>query len=119
MSTLLIVFIGSGLLLILISLPLLWGKIPPNPLYGFRVRATLENPAIWYPANRYAAKCLIWTGAVIVAAALILYVVPGLSMDAYALGCSAVILVALATALIKSFRCLNSLTRSSGHQRQH
>jgi repressor LexA len=35
-------------LLMLLSLPLLWGRIPPNGLYGFRVRATLDNPDIWY-----------------------------------------------------------------------
>ena len=34
MSTLLIVYVGCGLLLILVSLPLLWGTIPPNPIYG-------------------------------------------------------------------------------------
>ena len=112
MTTLLILYVGSGLLLVLVSLPLLWGKIPPNPIYGFRVRATLENPAIWYPANRYAAKRLIWTGVVVVAAALILYRIPGLSLDRYALGCLAVFMVTLAAALIQSFRYLWSLTRS-------
>jgi SdpI/YfhL protein family len=79
MSILLIVYVGSGLLLILVSLPLLWGKIPPNPIYGFRVRATLEDPAIWYLANKFAAKRLIRTGAVVVGAALSLYSIPGLS----------------------------------------
>ncbi len=111
MSTLLILYLASGLLLILISLPLLWGKVPPNPFYGFRVRATLENPAIWYPVNKQGAKGLLWTGVVVVAAALLLYEIPGLSLDAYALGCLAVLLLALTTALIQSFRCLRSIQR--------
>jgi uncharacterized membrane protein len=112
MSTLLIVYIGSGLLLILVSLPLLWGKIPPNPLYGFRVRATLENPAIWYPANRFAAKRLIWTGTLVIMAALLLYAIPGLSLDGYALGCLAVLLLALAFTMVQCFGYLRTLTHS-------
>ncbi len=112
MTTLLIVYIGSGLLLILVSLPLLWEKVPPNPLYGFRVRATLENPAIWYPASKFAAKRLIWTGAVVAVAALTLYSIPGLSLDAYALGCLAVLMVALTFTLVQSLRHLRTLTRS-------
>jgi hypothetical protein len=52
MTTLLILNVASGALLMALSLPLLWGKIPPNGLYGFRVRATLENPSIWYAAQQ-------------------------------------------------------------------
>ena len=111
MSTLLILYVGSGLLLILVSLPLLWGKIPPNPIYGFRVRATLEDSAIWYPANKFAAKRLVWTGAVVVGSALSLYSIPGLSLDWYALGCLAAFVIAMTFALIQSFRYLRSLTR--------
>jgi hypothetical protein len=79
MTTLLILHLGSGVLLMLLSLPLLWGKVPPNGLYGFRVRATLDNPDIWYPANKDAAKWLLWPGAVFVIAAVALYPVLGMS----------------------------------------
>jgi uncharacterized membrane protein len=112
MTTLLVLYAGSGLLLVLVSLPLLWGKVPPNPLYGFRVRATLENPAIWYPANKFAAKCLIWTGVVVAGAALILYTIPGLSLNWYALACLSLFMIALAFTLVQCFRHLKTLTRS-------
>jgi len=56
MTTLLILCLASGVLLMLLSLPMLWGKIPPNGLYGFWVRATLDNPDLWHPANKHAAK---------------------------------------------------------------
>jgi hypothetical protein len=111
MSTLLFLYVATGLLLVLVSLPLLWGKIPPNPLYGFRVRTTLENPAIWYPANKFAAKRLAWTGIVVAGAALVLYAIPGLSLNSYAFGCLAVLMCALAVTLIQSFRYLRTLTR--------
>jgi hypothetical protein len=61
----------AGLLMILISLPLLYNAIGPNWLYGFRTRKTLSNPDIWYKANKYMAKELIAAGIVIILLAII------------------------------------------------
>jgi len=41
--------------LIVISIPLIQRRIRPNVWYGFRVRRTLEDPKVWYAANRYSA----------------------------------------------------------------
>ena len=54
-TTLLMMHVGSGLVLTALSFPLIRGKIGPNPWYGFRVRQTLENPAIWS-----SGQCLRW-----------------------------------------------------------
>ena len=62
MTTLMILYTSSGLLLAAISVPLILGKIGPNPLCGFRVKKTLEDPAVWYPVNAYAAKRLLVVG---------------------------------------------------------
>jgi len=54
----------------------LWKSPPePNPYYGFRIRETLEDPEVWYPANRFAGAALAAAGLVGAAAALLL---PGL-----------------------------------------
>jgi hypothetical protein len=111
MTTLLILFVASGVLLMLLSLPLLWGKIPPNGLYGFRIRATLENPTIWYAANKYAAKRMLWSSVCFVAAGLILYFVPGISVDGYALGCLFLFAFPFVIGLVQSFRYVKSLVR--------
>ena len=66
METLLILYLVAGGFLILISLTLLVEKIKPNPLYGFRVSQTLNDPKIWYATNKYAARWLIGAGAGIV-----------------------------------------------------
>jgi uncharacterized membrane protein len=113
MTTLLILYLASGVLLTLLLLPLLWGKIPPNGLYGFRVRATLENPSIWYAANRFAAKRLLWSGVTFVVAALILYFVPGISVDVYSLGCLFLFAVPFVIGLIQSIRYVKSLSRQT------
>ena len=52
MTILLIFYVGAGLLLRVLSVPLLLGKVGPNPWYGFRVRRTLENPAALHAPRR-------------------------------------------------------------------
>jgi hypothetical protein len=83
-QTLLYLYVGSGLVLTLISLPLIAGKIKPNALYGFRVPATLNNPDLWYPVNRYAARWLLIAGLLIIIAAVGLFFWPGMTPDIYA-----------------------------------
>jgi uncharacterized membrane protein len=52
------------LLMILVSVPMVMRRVPPNGLYGFRTPKTLSNPQIWYEANRLAGVNLI-IGAVL------------------------------------------------------
>lgn len=48
-----------ALLNIAISIPLIFRKVPPNVIYGFRTRKTLSNPRIWYEANALGGKSLV------------------------------------------------------------
>lgn len=114
MLSLLILYCVAGLALVGLALPLLWEKIAPNPFYGFRLPATLDNPRLWYAVNKYAAKRLIVAGVSSVAAAVVLYLIPGLTVDAYALGCLAVFGIVFGLGLWQSFRYLRQLTKSSG-----
>ena len=63
-------FVGTGLLLSTLAIPMILKKIKPNGLYGFRVRKTMENPEIWYAVNAYSGKRLFGTGLVEVVAAI-------------------------------------------------
>src|SRR5262245_41346625 len=103
MATLMILFTFSGLLLAAISLPLILRKIGPNPLYGFRVKRTLEDPAVWYPVNAYAAKRLLVVGLVICVSAIVLFFVPGVDLLVYALANAGIGLAGLLIAVIQSF----------------
>lgn len=109
METLLFVYVGGGIGLALLSLPLLAGKVKPNPYYGFRVPQTLENPALWYATNRYFARLQLAVGLLFSAISLGLYFWPGISVDAYALGCLAVFLLLFIPALIQSWRYMKTL----------
>lgn len=109
MKILLILFLFSGGLLVLLSLPLLNNQIRPNGLYGFRVKKTLENPEIWYAVNQHFAWRLLWTGLAVLVASALLYLVPGLSEDQYALAVLVVLLGFLFTGLIQSIRFMRKL----------
>jgi hypothetical protein len=47
-----------------LAVPVVLGKVPPNPIYGFRTPKTLSSPGIWYAANRIAGWMLIGAAAV-------------------------------------------------------
>jgi hypothetical protein len=81
MLILLLLFLFSGILLSALSAPLIMGKIPPNGLYGFRVKKTIENPDIWYPVNKYSGKWLLAAGLVVTLSAVCFFFVPGVSLD--------------------------------------
>lgn len=108
-QTLLFLYIGGGLLLAALALPLLAKKIKPNPFYGFRVKKTLENPDLWYATNQYFAMRQLVLGLVFVVAAFGLTFWPGLSVDTYALACLAVFVVAFSMAVAQSMQYLKSL----------
>jgi hypothetical protein len=106
---LIIVFVITGLLLIGVSIPLMQGKVSPNNWYGFRVKLTLENPDIWYPANAYAGKLLLATGVITLVAAVVCAFVPGITEDAYAITVIVIMLGSLSIALFFSMRYAKSL----------
>ena len=95
-----------------LSVPLILRRIPPNGLYGFRVKATLENPELWYAVNAYAGWRLLAGGVSCVAAALGLTLVPSLTLDGYALGCLAVTGTVIVIGLLQSVLYLRSLLRA-------
>lgn len=57
----------SGLVFLAVGWPLMRGRIGPNPLYGFRIRATLRDERIWYPVNQRGGRHFVIIGAVQVA----------------------------------------------------
>jgi hypothetical protein len=104
-------YVASGLLLVVLSIPLILGKIKSNGLYGFRVKSTMENPALWYAVNTYAGWRLLATGLVTVVSAIGLYLVPGLRLDNYALACLGVFGVVFVGGLVQSVLYLRKLKK--------
>ena len=111
MTTILILYLVVGTLLIVVALPLLQGKIPPNPWYGFRLPSTLNDPRIWYATNTYFAKRLIVAGACTAFSAIALYYVRGLTIDRYAWLCLGAFSLVFVVGLVQSVRYMKSLAR--------
>jgi hypothetical protein len=80
-------FAFTGFLCIGSAIPLILQRVPPNPWYGFRVQATLENPAVWYPVNRSLGKCLLVFGLFVIVTSVGLSLVPGINPLVYMFSC--------------------------------
>jgi hypothetical protein len=109
LTLLLLLFVGSGLLLVGISIPLIQRRVKPNYWYGFRTKRTLNNPAVWYNVNAYAGKRLLVSGIITTVAAVLLYFIPGLTVDGYALGMTTFALGPLTLGVLQSIRYLDRL----------
>lgn len=96
---------------ILISIPLVLRKIGPNVVYGYRTRATLADPALWYEANALFGRRLIAASLVSALAALFLARPGLLAPDAF-LPVSVVLLGApVAVAGVMTSRLVARLTK--------
>jgi len=59
-----------GIMLIIVSVPMIIERVPPNRWYGFRTPRTQSDPRVWYPANRIAGQYLAFAGLIIELATL-------------------------------------------------
>ncbi|MEM7790258.1 MAG: SdpI family protein [Verrucomicrobiota bacterium] len=62
MITLSIIYLLTGILISLAALPLIYGKIPVNGLYGFRVPQTFESSDSWYHLNEVGGMIFTMLG---------------------------------------------------------
>ena len=102
MEMMLVMNLCTGLVLAGLSIPLILGKVKPNGWYGFRVKTTMEDPAVWYAVNTYAGGWLLVTALVIELSAIGLYLIPGIRLDTYSLACLAVFGTVLAVGMVQS-----------------
>lgn len=114
MTTLMTLYVVAGAFLAVLAVPFLFDKVPPNPFYGFRLGQTLDDPDLWYATNRHFAKRLVVIGLATAATAAGLWFVPGISLDAYALGCLAVFAVVFGVGMAQTVAYMRSLQRAGG-----
>jgi uncharacterized membrane protein len=68
-----IMFTTVGMLEIIMGIPLMFEKIKPNWLYGFRLPSTVSNKGVWYPVNRYVGRGFVFAGIIVILSNLFLY----------------------------------------------
>ncbi len=72
MNTVNYLLAGVSVLLVLVSIPLLLRRIPPNAFYGLRVPATYADEWVWYEANALAGRDMAALGVLLTVLALVL-----------------------------------------------
>ena len=70
----LVTILACDLLFILIAIPLILRKVPPNPVYGFRTRATLTDEYNWYESNAYFGVRFVISSMISGVAVYLLYI---------------------------------------------
>lgn len=58
---------GIGLLIVVISIPLIMRKVGMNHLYGVRMKKAFVSDGNWYDINAYGGKCLLSFGLFLLA----------------------------------------------------
>lgn len=79
----LITLIACYGLFILLAIPLMLKKIPPNPIYGYRTRALIKVPELWFEVNAYFGLCLLFSSLFMGAVSLFLFAWRGLSASLF------------------------------------
>ncbi|NVK22655.1 MAG: SdpI family protein [Kangiellaceae bacterium] len=76
-----ILMIATGVLYIVLAIPLKNKKVGPNGLYGLRTKATFSNPDVWYEANRISAGYMSKVGWLIMLTSIVTYFISALSFE--------------------------------------
>jgi hypothetical protein len=109
MEVLLALYSIGGLVLAGISVPLILHRIPPNGLYGFRIRATINNPELWYKVNAYAGRRLLVVGLGTAVGAILLFYTVDSGINGYAMSCLGLFVGLFLWAIITSYLYLRSI----------
>jgi uncharacterized membrane protein len=108
MDAMFLLFLISGILMVALAVPLAMGWVRPNLWYGVRVGKTMEDPQLWYAANRVAGRWLTLAGVVFLIAAIGLRWIPGISVDVYAIAC---LVVSVPLMMVATSRALKEARR--------
>ncbi len=101
MHGLALTILAGGILLLLLSIPLIQRRIPMNPFYGVRVRAAFESSERWYQINERGGRLLRAAACVIIPVGVAGLFLPPERLDAYAWTSLAVSITALGAALFR------------------
>jgi hypothetical protein len=106
-----VLFVGTGLLIVLLSIPLAQRRVPPNRWYGLRLWATSADEQVWYEANAASGRDSVIFGAVFTLLALLLPLVPGMTEAAYSIVGVGFLLVGSVIVSVRGVRLANRLIR--------
>jgi hypothetical protein len=95
-------YLVTGIVYILVSMPLLFNRVGPNWFYGIRIPKAYESTEMWYKVNRPVAKLLFGYGVIMLAIGAILWfvsIVVPLTPGALGIGNELLILISVVNVL--------------------
>lgn len=95
MNTVPITILSSGVVIFLISLPLIYRKVPMNGIYGIRIPAAFESDQRWYDINAYGGRALAKWSWLIIATGVVGFWMPSRYEAPYNLGSAVLTVVAV------------------------
>ena len=107
---LLITYVLLGGLSVAVAVPLIQGRVRPNPWYGVRVRKTLEDREIWYAVNAYFGRRFAVYGLFVAVAGVALSplgLLPHVGATVYMILGHSILAAGLIWVTIDTFRYLN------------
>jgi hypothetical protein len=114
MTALAITILAAGLMMVLISLPLVYRKVPMNQYYGIRIEASFESEQRWYEINAYGGRQMAKWSCLIIATGLLGFFVPSGYFLTYAWASLPVTLVAIFVPTFQVFRWSRKHDEESG-----
>jgi uncharacterized membrane protein len=98
-----------GCVFVVVALPLVFEKVPPNCYYGFRTRKTLADRTVWYKANKFMGVGMILASLVSMGFAAGALLTGVFSPDTFRIFAGLILVVPVGVVLIASALYLRSL----------
>ncbi|MFA5323376.1 MAG: SdpI family protein [Smithella sp.] len=93
----------------IIAIPLILRKVPRNVIYGFRVKATLENDFVWYEANAYFGRLFLISSFISALLIIFLYFSNIISVQNFLNASIAVLVIPSLVAMLLTFRYIKTI----------
>jgi hypothetical protein len=104
MTTVAITILLSGVLIFLLSLPMIYRKVPMNHFYGVRIPTAFESDRRWYDINAYGGRLMAIGSLPIVGAGVTGLFLPADWLLPYATAATVVTLVSVLVPAVLVFR---------------
>jgi uncharacterized membrane protein len=108
----LVTILACDFIFVIIAIPLIMRKVPRNVIYGFRIKATLQNDFVWYEANAYFGKLFIISSLVSALLIILLYFSDIVSMQYFVNASIAVLVIPSTIPVLLTFRYIKSIKSS-------
>jgi len=103
--------LATGLLIFLVSLPLIYRKVPQNRCYGIRIEESFRSDSRWFEINEYGGRQFAKWSFLITGTGIAGFWVPPQHFVIYSLIVTAVTLIAVFVPLYKVLECSDRMRK--------